>query len=84
MRIYPAVRAKMGDWKYYMVRMKMREIAQEVQFAHDIYEDKTLSDAIQRILDEKRVKTDIVHYLARHTDRFFSSIVAAAVEGEPV
>lgn len=84
MRIYPAIRAQMGDWQYYIVRMKMREIAHEVQFAHDIYEDKTLSDAVQRVLLEKRVKTEIAQYLARRPDRFFSSIVVAAMEGEPV
>ena len=83
MRIYPAIRAQMGDWKYYIVRMKMREIAQEVKLAHDIYKDTTLSDAIQRTLGDKRVKTEIVGYLARRPDRFFSSIVVAAMEGEP-
>ena len=83
MRIYPAIRAQMGDWQYYIVRMKMREIAHEVQLAQDIYEDKTLSDAVQRTLGEKRVKTEIVGYLARRPDRFFSSIVVAAMEGEP-
>ena len=84
MRIYPAIRAQMGSWQYYIVRMKMREIAHEVKLAHDIYTDKTLSDAVQRTLGEKRVKTEIVGYLARHPDRFFSSIVVAAMEGEPV
>ncbi len=83
MRIYPAIRAQMGDWRYYIVRMKMREIAQEVQLAHDIYEDNTLSEAIQRTLNKKRVNKEIVGYLARRTDRFFSSIVVAAMEGEP-
>ena len=83
MRIYPAIRAQMGDWRYYIVRMKMREIAQEVQLAHDIYEDNTLSEAVQRTLNKKRVNKEIVGYLARRTDRFFSSIVVAAMEGEP-
>lgn len=84
MRIYPAIRAQMGDWKYYIVRMKMREIAQEVNLAHDIYEDNTLSDAVQRTLNERRVNKEIVGYLARREDRFFSSIVVAAMEGEPL
>ena len=83
MRIYPAIRAQMGNWHYYIVRMKMREVAQEVQFAHDIYEDKTLSDAVQRVLNANRVKKDIVGYLARRPDRFFSSIVVAAIDGDP-
>lgn len=83
MRIYPAIRAQMGDWHYYIVRMKMREVAHEVQLAHDIYKDKTLSDAVQRTLGERRVKKEIVGYLARREDRFFSSIVVAAMDGEP-
>ena len=83
MRIYPAIKAQMGDWNYYIVRMKMREIATEVQLAHDIYEDQTLSDAIQRTLGESRVKKDIVGFLSRRKDRFFSSIVVAAMEGDP-
>ena len=83
MRLYPAIRAHMGDWTYYIVRMKMREIAQEVQLAHDIYEDKTLSDAVQRTLADRRVKKDLVGYLVQRPDRFFSSIVVAAMEGEP-
>ena len=84
MRIYPAIKAHMGDWNYYIVRMKMREIAQEVKFAHDIHKDKTLSDAVQRILKKRRVKKEIVGYLVRRPDRFFSSIVVAAMDGEPV
>ena len=83
MRIYPAIRAQMGDWHYYIVRMKMREVAHDIKLAHDIYEDRTLSEAIQRELGERRVKRELVGYLARRPDRFFSSIVVAALEGEP-
>ncbi len=83
MKIYPAIRAQMGNWNYFIVRMKMREIAHEVDLAHDIYQDKTLSDAIQRTLGENRVKKDIVGYLVRREDRFFSSIVVAAMDGKP-
>lgn len=83
MRIYPAIRASMGDWNYYIVRMKMSEVAQEVDFARDVHEAKTLSEAIQRIMDDKRVKKQIVSYLSRRSDRFFSSIVVAAIGGEP-
>ena len=31
--------------------MNMRELAESVKFAHDIYEDKTLDQAIQRIYE---------------------------------
>lgn len=83
MQIYPAMRARMGDWNYYMVRMKMREVAHEVQLASQLWEDRTLSDAIQRVVDEARVKQQIVNYLSRREDRFFPSLVVAAIGGNP-
>ena len=83
MQLYPAIKARMGDWDYYIVRMTMREIAREVQLASELWEDKTLSDAIQRVLDESRVKQQIVNFLARRADRFFSSLVVAAIGGNP-
>jgi len=83
MQIYPAIKARMGDWDYYIVRMTMREIAREVRLASDLWTDKTLSDAIQRALDEPRVKHQIVNFLSRREDRFFSSLVVAAIGGNP-
>ena len=83
MQLYPAIKARMGDWEYYIVRMSMREVAREVQLASDLWEDKTLSDAIQRALDESRVKQEIVNYLSRREDRFFGSLVVAAIGGNP-
>lgn len=83
MQLYPAMRARMGDWDYYIVRMTMREVAREVRLASDLWEDRTLSDAIQRELDESRVKQQIVNFLSRREDRFFASIVVAAIGGEP-
>lgn len=83
MQIYPAMKADMGRWAYYIVKMNMREVAESVKFAHDIYEDRTLDDAVQRVLNTSRVKKDIVTYLAKQPDRFFASIVIAAQGGNP-
>ena len=83
MQLYPAIKARMGDWEYYIVRMTMREVHREVQLASELWEDNTLSDAIQRVLDESRVKSQIVNFLARRDDRFFSSLVVAAIGGNP-
>lgn len=83
MNLYPAMHFHMGAWEYFVVRMNMRELAENVQFASDVYEDKTLDEAIQRVLNESRVKRDIVRYLQRQKDRFFSSVVVAALGGEP-
>ena len=83
MNLYPALKASMGSWTYYVVKMTMREIVNEVGFASEIYSNKTLDDAIQRSLNESRVKNEIVQYLGRRDDRFFSSIVVAALGGNP-
>ena len=64
MQIYPAIKAKMGYWDYYIVRMKMKEIANEIKFAHEIdKDDYTLNEVIQRNLDEGRVDRKIASYL---------------------
>ena len=83
MRLYPAIKARMGDWDYYVVRMTMREVASEVRLASDLWEDRTLSEAIQRTLDQSRVKEQLVNFLSRRDDRFFSSLVVAAIGGNP-
>ena len=83
MSIYPALRSRMGTWNYYVVKMTARELSQNVMYASEIYEDKTLDEAVQRILEESRVKKYIVEYLKNQPHRFFSSIVVAALEGNP-
>ena len=45
MNLYPALEARMGNWKYYIVKMKMRELASDVRFASEVYEDRTLDQA---------------------------------------
>ena len=80
---YPGLRAKMGTWDYFIVKMQMKDIVKEVGFASEIYDNKTLDDAIQRTLNEGRVNKEIVKYLGNREDRFFSSIVVAALGGNP-
>lgn len=83
MNIYPALKARMGTWDYYIIKMKMKDIVKEIDFASQIYDSKTLDEAIQRTLNEARVKSEIVNYLAKREDRFFSSLVVAALGGNP-
>jgi DNA sulfur modification protein DndB len=80
---YPALRSKMGSWDYFIARMTMKKVADNVKFASEIHEEPTLDDAIQRTLDESRVKKEIVKFLQRRPDRFFGSLVVAATGGEP-
>ena len=83
MNLYPALKARMGTWDYYMIKMKMKDLVKEVDFASRLYDSKTLDEAIQRTLNEGRVKNEIVNYLAKRDDRFFSSLVVAALGGNP-
>lgn len=83
MNLYPALKARMGTWDYYIIKMKMKDIVKEVDFASRLYDSKTLDEAIQRTLNEGRVKKEIVNYLAKREDRFFSSLVVAALGGNP-
>ncbi len=83
MNIHPGIKGHMGSWDYFVVKMSMRELAESVKFAHDVYQNRTLDDALQRALNESRVRGQIVTYLKRHDDRFFASIVIAAMGGNP-
>ena len=83
MQIYPAIKAQMGRWEYYLVRMSMRELAENIRYAEEIDGPTQLSDAIQRELRRSRATKEIASYLVRQEDRFFSSIVVAVLEGEP-
>ncbi len=83
MNIYPALRSKMGTWEYYTVKMNASELSRNVLYASEVHEDRTLDEAIQRILNKGRVKSEIVEYLKRQPNRFFSSIVVAALAGNP-
>lgn len=83
MQLYPAIKASMGTWTYYIVKMRMKEVAAEVKFGSQVHNDFTLDEAIQRAINERRVKHGIMTYLTGRSDHFFSSLVVAAVGGSP-
>ncbi len=84
MNMYPAICSRMGTWLYYMVRMTMRDVAKEVQFASELLNDPSLDEAIQRTLNVSRANREIAFYLKKRPDRFFSSLVVAAMGGDPL
>ena len=73
----------MGSWQYYIIKMTMSDLSANVKFGSEIHDDRTLDEAIQRVLDETRVKRGLIQYLTNNKDRFFSSLVIAAFGGEP-
>lgn len=71
----------MGRHEFFVTKMNASEVAETVRFASDIFQGKTLSDAIQRNLNENRASRDIAFYWRENEARFFNSIVIAAWQG---
>jgi DNA sulfur modification protein DndB len=80
-KFFPGIRSQMGRWTYYSVQLSMKDTS-EILFAHQMEQfGGALSEAIQREINESRVKSQIVQYLLRQPDRFFNSIVIAGFGG---
>ena len=60
----------MGDWVYYPTLMKLKDIAERVKIAEEIYQSKILSEMVQREIKRKRGK-EIKDYLLKQEQRFF-------------
>ena len=82
MEIYPALRAQMGATKYYIARMRARDVADKIKITEDAPPDKTAGVALQRILEEARGCEDTSNLSGRDY-KFLSPIVVEAVGGEP-
>lgn len=78
----PAIKAKMGDWTYYITKMKFGEVEKSVELAEKIHSHKDLDDLIQRDLS-KRV-ADMTEFLLKEDQRFYGSLVVAIYMGNPV
>lgn len=81
--MYPAIEASMGRWVYYIVKMKVSDLAKEVNLSSDVHQERTLDEAIQRKIRDSRAREDLVAYLHDRDDRFLNSIVVAALGGSP-
>ncbi|NEP58324.1 MAG: DGQHR domain-containing protein [Symploca sp. SIO2G7] len=78
----PALKARMGDWQYYVTVMKLGKIARECQLADQIRANKDLDDLIQRAIQD-RVQKEMVPYLLNTPQRFYGALVVAVYGGEP-
>ena len=78
----PSLRGIVGDWVYYPTLMKLKDIAERVKIAEDIYQSKTLSEMVQQEIKRKRGK-EIKDYLLKQEQRFFNSLIVAIHEGDP-
>lgn len=77
----PAIKAKMGDWTYYITKMKFGEVAKQVELAEKIHPNKELDEQIQRNLSN-RVK-EMTEFLLKEEQRFYGSLVVAVYKGNP-
>ena len=77
-----SLRGYFGDWVYYPCLMKLKDIAERIGFADEIYESKTLNDMVQRKLKNKWGR-EIKEYLLNQEQRFFNSLIVAVYQGKP-
>ena len=80
--VLPALRGIMGNRAYYSCLMSLHELASRVNYAKEIHSNQSLSDMIQRALEDRR-SNEIAAYLRDNADRFFNSLVVAVYDGEP-
>ena len=78
----PSLRGLFGDWVYYPTLMKLKDIAERVNIAEEIYQSKTLNDMVQRWIKKNRGK-EIKDYLLKQDQRFFNSLIVAVYDGAP-
>jgi len=79
----PALQGKLGTWLYYACLMKLTDVADRISYAREIHQNSSLSDMIQRRLDESKRGREIEQYLLRTKDRFFNSLVVGVYGGDP-
>ncbi len=77
----PAFEAAVGDWSYYICKMKYAEVDRSVKFAHELGGNTELSNLIQRGLSART--EEIKRYLLTSPHRFLGSLIVATWGGQP-
>lgn len=81
--LIPALKARVGDWTYYICSMKFGQVAREFNFAYELNQGNAeLSRLIQRGITTRT--QEIVEYLKSSEHRFLGSLIVAAWGGDPV
>ena len=76
-----SLRARMGDWIYYIGLLRMEDIAERISIAEEIHSSKSLRDLLQRQLTDRSI--EISKYLISQQQRFFNAIVVGTYGGNP-
>lgn len=77
----PALRGRIGDWRYYVTCLSFTQIAARIRPADEIHKSESLNELIQRELTNRSKK--IANYLLSQDQRFFNSIVVGVYGGSP-
>ena len=77
----PCVRGTMGDWTYYVTVMSASDLVRYVRFAEQVYPNPDLDSMLQRELTSRA--KEIAAYLRTNDQRFFGSLIVAALDGQP-
>ena len=81
-KLYPALRAKIGTWSYYITTLSLAQVAEKVRPAGDILIPSDLNQWIQREVIPLRI-AQIAEYLINRDQHFFPTIVVGIYFGEP-
>lgn len=79
--IIPALRARMGDWIYYVTFLRMDQIADQIHIAQEIHTSNVLKDMIQRQITDRAGQ--ISDYLLKQPQRFFNALIVGVYGGSP-
>jgi len=79
---FPAIRARLGDWWYYVATLSFRDIEQRVSKVSEIHESKELKTWIQRDLVPGRLE-EISSYIKTQPQHFFNALVLGIYGGDP-
>ncbi|MBL7823164.1 MAG: DGQHR domain-containing protein [Saprospiraceae bacterium] len=85
--ILPSLKGKFGSWVYFIVTMKLSDVANKSRISivteiEELY-SKNINDVLQRDLDNKRINK-IAEYLQNQSERFLSSLIVAIFKGSPI
>lgn len=80
----PAMRGVIGNTTYYLLNLSFKQVAERVtsMSSNEIFTSQSLKDQLQRSLTNNVQK--IKDYLLNHDDHFFSSLVLATYNGNPL
>src|ERR1700677_531389 len=70
---HDAIRGSFGAISYYLTTLDLRDAAENLQLLPQ--EKLSFQERIQRVLNEDRVRDEILPYLLQDKDRFFNSLV---------